>query len=61
MIEQNGDSIVSDFKIVLDKNGKYSFSVEGTSLLRFLADVYGHTTIDQLEEKERTATAAEVY
>ena len=53
MIEQNGDSIVSDFKIVLDKNGKYSFSVEGTSLLRFLADVYGHTTIDQLEEKER--------
>lgn len=60
MIEQNGDSIVSDFKIVLDKNGKYSFSVEGTSLLRFLADVYGHTTIDQLEEKERTATAAEV-
>ena len=26
----------------------------------FLADVYGHTTIDMLEEKERTATAQEV-
>ena len=54
MIENNGDKIVSDFKIVLDKNGRYSFTVEGTQLYRFLADVYGHTTIDKLEEKERT-------
>ena len=28
--------------------------------MRFLADVYGRTTIDKLEEKERTATAKEV-
>ena len=60
MIGNNGDKIVSDFKIVLDKNGRYSFTVEGTQLYRFLADVYGHTTIDKLEEKERTATAQEV-
>lgn len=60
MIENNGDKIVSDFKIVLDKNGRYSFTVEGTQLYRFLADVYGHTTIDKLEEKERPATAQEV-
>lgn len=60
MIEENGDSIVSDFKIILDKNNHYAFTVEGTQLLRFLADVYGHTTIDKLEEKERTATPSEV-
>ena len=60
MIEKNGDSIVSDFKIVLDKNNHFAFTVEGTRLLRFLADVYGRTTIDKLEEKERTATADEV-
>lgn len=60
MIEKNGDSIVSDFKIVLDKNNNFAFTVEGTRLLRFLADVYGRTTIDKLEEKERTATANEV-
>ncbi len=60
MIEENGDSIVSDFKIILDKNNRYAFTVEGTQLLRFLADVYGHTTIDKLEEKERTATPSEV-
>lgn len=60
MIERNGDTVVSDFKIILDKNGRYAYTVEGTQLYRFLADVYGHLTIDQLEEKEKTATAAEV-
>lgn len=60
MIEKNGDKIVSDFKIVLDKNNHYAFTVEGTQLNRFLADVYGRLTIDELEEKEKTATAQEV-
>lgn len=60
MIEENGDTIVSDFKIVLDQNHRYAFTVEGTQLYRFLADVYGRTTIDKLEERERTATAQEV-
>ena len=60
MLEKNGDTTVSDFKIILDKNNNYVFTVEGTRLLRFLADVYGRTTIDKLEEKEKTATAQEV-
>ena len=60
MIENNGDSIVSDFKIVLDKSGRFAYTVEGTQLYRFLADVYGRLTIDKLEEKERTATPQEV-
>lgn len=60
MLEENGDTTVSDFKIILDKNGNYAFTVEGTQLLRFLADVYGHNTIDKLEEKEKNATAADV-
>lgn len=60
MIEQNGDQIISDFHVILDNNGNYQFNVSGTQLLRFLADVYGHPTIDELKEPERTATAAEV-
>lgn len=60
MIEQNGDQIISDFHIILDNNGNYQFNVSGTQLLRFLADVYGHPTIDELKEPERTAAAAEV-
>ena len=60
MIESNGDHIISDFHIVLDNNGNYQFNVEGTQLLRFLADVYGYATIDRLKPQEREATAAEV-
>ncbi|MDE7224820.1 MAG: penicillin-binding protein [Acetatifactor sp.] len=60
MIEKNGDHIITDFNIVLDEQGNYTYNVSGTRLLRFLADVYGHTTIDQLKEEERTATPWEV-
>ena len=60
LIEQSGDQIINDFHIVLDSRGNYQFNVEGTQLLRFLADVYGYSTIDKLEESERTATAEDV-
>ncbi len=60
IIEDNGDKLVSDFKINLDKKGNYVFTVEGTSLNRFLADVYGHSLINDLTEKERTSTPKEV-
>jgi len=60
MIEKNGDHIINDFNIILDGNGNYQFNLEGTRLLRFLADVYGHALIDDLQEKEKTATPDEV-
>ena len=60
MIERNGDQIINDFHIILDSNGNYQFNVSGTQLLRFLADVYGHPTINELEERERTATPDQV-
>ncbi len=60
MIEQNGDVIINDFDIVIDQDGSFAFAVEDSKLLRFLADVYGHTYIDELEYSEKTATAEEV-
>lgn len=59
-IEKNGDCIIEDFNVILDENNNFSFNVEGTKLLRFLADVYGRKTIDGLEEEERNATPDEV-
>lgn len=56
MIEKNGNHIITDFNIVLDEHGNYVYNVSGNRLLRFLADVYGHPTIDKLKEEERTAT-----
>ena len=63
MIEKNGDHIINDFNIILDKSGNYAFAVEEKQLLRFLADVYGYTSIDKMMEKgykDATKTASEV-
>ena len=52
MIEANGDSVVEDFGIVVDENNNYQFLyAEGTKRSRFLADIYGYTTIDKLKEE----------
>ena len=48
VLEENGDTYVNDFEIRLKKNGKYAFQSEGTRLMRFRADVYGKTKIEDL-------------
>lgn len=61
LVEKNGDSITTDFNIVYDKTSRhYAFTVTGTSLSRFLADVYGHANISDLESNEASATADDV-
>ena len=60
MIEENGDRVISDFHIEVDKNGEYRYNVEGTQLLRFLADVYGYASIDDMKEKYKSASPEEV-
>lgn len=60
MIERGGDEIISDFYIYLDSSGNYQFNVSDTTLLRFLADIYGRTETGKLEYKERTASPDEV-
>lgn len=62
-IEKNGDSIIEDFNIILNEDNQFEFTVEGTKRLRFLADVYGYKTIDEMKEKEEElvdATAKDV-
>ena len=62
MIEDNGDTIISDFNIILNENNDYEFTVEGTRLLRFKADVYGIRTIDSSDFKYymKNASAQEI-
>ena len=60
MIEANGDHVISDFHIEIDKSGEYRYNVEGTRLLRFLADIYGYASTDSLKEKEKSASPDEV-
>ena len=63
LIEKNGDSVITDFKIIVDEDNEFAFSAEGTSHLRFLADVYGHASIsgdDGLTDEERLSTPDQV-
>ncbi len=60
IVEANGDAVINDFGITLDANGEYQYVDEGTKKLRFLADVYGYTTIDKLSEEQRNITAPEL-
>lgn len=55
LIKKNGDEISCEFGIYLDENDNYKFSIEGNELLRFLADIYGHASINDLLYSERTS------
>lgn len=60
MIEANGDQIIEDFQIVLDDDGLFSYTVSGTNLLRFLADIYGYSSVNDLSYAEKTSTPDDV-
>lgn len=60
IIESNGDAVSSDFRISVDSSGNYSYDVEGTTLSRFKADVYGHSYIDDLTTEEANASAQQM-
>lgn len=52
VIEDNGNSILTDFGIRLNKAGRYEFTREGVNLMRFKADIYGYAYIEEMEQKE---------
>ncbi|SFG26631.1 penicillin-binding protein 2 [Lachnospiraceae bacterium C7] len=62
-IRKNGDTLSSDFKVAIDSNGNYSYTVSGTTLKRFLADSFGRKTFSDfkynkdLKFNEANATA----
>ena len=53
VLDKNGDKIENNFNIALNEDGSYSFTVEGKSLFRFLADVYGRTRTDDLKYNKK--------
>ena len=65
IIKKRGDNPDNNFKISYE-NGKFEFKVSGTARLRFLADMFGRKTVDELRynEKlgfdEKNATAEQV-
>ena len=65
-LESNGDSIDNNFGIYIDSSGQYQFLSSGSALQRFRADVFGKSSVDDLEFNEKlgfdeaTATATQI-
>lgn len=54
IVEEHGDSVINSFGIILDSSGSYQFSqTSETQRLRFVADVYGYSSIDELSEEQQ--------
>ena len=60
IIEEHGDTINHDFHVILDEAGRYTYDVEGVSLSRFKADVYGYNKIEELKPEEANASAEKI-
>lgn len=61
MVEANGDTVISNFGIILDNDGEYTFAAESTTQrLRFIADIYGLKTIDELSEEQKNQSAGDI-
>ena len=66
LLAKNGEKLYNDFKIDLNEDGSYSFNVTGSKLKRFLADVFGQSSYDDLKYNkefgfdEANATAEQV-
>lgn len=61
IVEKNNDTVINDFGIILDKDNNYIFVAESkTQRLRFIADVYGKKTIDELTKTQKNQTAEEI-
>lgn len=60
IIEENGDTYSNDFPIIYE-NGTYSYNIESTTLLRFIRDSYGVSSIAELTDEQRGVSAEELF
>ena len=61
IVEKNGDTVVNNFGIILDKDNNYMFVARSeTQRLRFIADVYGKLKIDDLDAGQKNSSAADL-
>lgn len=59
IVEQNGDVLNNDFSIILGTNGEYMYSVASDNArLRFLRDIYGKKSIDELDSDKETLSTS---
>ena len=60
IIEGNGDKIETDFGIKLDEKNRYVYTLSGTRLDRFKADIYGKKYTYEMDYSESSSTPDEM-
>ncbi len=60
ILTENGDSLSNDFKVIVNEHGEYEYTVTGTQLNRFKADVFGEAKFENLDEDKKNASADEM-
>lgn len=61
ILEKNGDSLSVELPIKLDSKGNMKFTISGAQLNTFYMNVYGASSVDDLKDSEKNATAREVF
>ena len=61
ILKKNKCEVDVDFQIQMNKKGEFVFNVEDNALLNFKRDAYCKKSVDDLTEKQRNATAKEVF
>lgn len=59
LIENHGDRISLDFGVKCE-NGSYSYTLKGTELTRFKADIYGYADPSSMTKQEQNSSAEEL-
>lgn len=55
----NGDTLINDFPIILNTNNEYEYSVSSENeKLRFLRDIYGKKSIEELDDEKETLSTS---
>lgn len=60
ILDRENDELSVEFYIEFNKKGKPQFTISGSSLLRFKAEVFS-TKVAELNQKQRDMTAEEIY
>lgn len=59
IILSNGDTLINDFSIILNSNNEFEYSVSSDNArLRFLRDIYGKKSIEELDDDKEILSSA---
>lgn len=64
LLEKHNTTIANDFRITINANGEFEYTIDGAAKLRFLSDIYGLKSPDDLDKNEKhpsDATAQDIF